>query len=194
MPPIVTDALGQWFAREILAHERALTRYLLRVWPHRDEVPDLRQEIYVRVFEAAADSLPRWPKSFLFTTARHLMTDSLRRRRVIFIGACGDLDALNVLVDEMSPERHVTGLEQLTRLAQAFDALPPKCRSVMWLRKVKQLSQKAAAERLGVKEKTVEMHLARGMQILLARMRSLTEQGHIESDAVDEAQGEHERG
>jgi RNA polymerase sigma-70 factor (ECF subfamily) len=164
----MNDALEHWFAREILSHEQSLMRYLLRVWPNRDDVPDLRQEIYVRVFESAQNVRPDFPKSFLFTTARHLMTDRLRRSRIIFIGARGDLDKLNVLVDELSPEHHMTSLQELQLMAQAFDGLPPQCRTVMWLRKVEQLSQKEVAARLGVQEKAVEKQVARGMRLLTA--------------------------
>jgi len=74
------EPLDTWFKREILVHEQALVRYLTRMWRNREEVFDLRQEIYVRVYEAAAKTRPSYPKSFLFTTARHLMTDQIRRR------------------------------------------------------------------------------------------------------------------
>jgi RNA polymerase sigma factor (sigma-70 family) len=162
------DTLEHWFAREILAHEPSLVRYLTRVWPNRDEVPDLRQEIYVRVFEGARRARPEQPKAFLFTTARHLMIDRLRRNRIIFIGTRGDLDELNVLVDELSPEHRMTGIQELQQLAHAFDRLPPQCRAVMWLRKVEQLSQKEVAARLGVQEKAIEKQVARGMRLLTA--------------------------
>ncbi len=66
----MTEPLEQWFAREVLAHEPSLMRYLLRVWPQRDEVKDLRQEIYVRVFDAARTSDPVAAKSFLFQQPR----------------------------------------------------------------------------------------------------------------------------
>ncbi|HXS03413.1 MAG TPA: sigma factor, partial [Rhodanobacter sp.] len=79
------DSLNAWFCREILVHEGALMRYLLRCWFRREEIHDLRQEIYVRVYEAAAKARPAMPKSFMFTTARHLMTDRLRRARVVSI-------------------------------------------------------------------------------------------------------------
>ncbi len=69
------ESLDTWFKREILAHEAALVRYLMRNRPKHHEVVDLRQDIYVRVYEAAAKARPAAPKSFLFTTARHLMTD-----------------------------------------------------------------------------------------------------------------------
>lgn len=38
----MSPALDAWFVHEILVHEAALTRYLLRNWPQRDEVHDLR--------------------------------------------------------------------------------------------------------------------------------------------------------
>lgn len=160
------ESAEQWFAREILVHEAALTRYLLRVWRNRDEVHDLRQEVYVRVFEAALTSPPYAPKAFLFTTARNLMANRIRRNKVIFIGARGDLDAMNVLIDEVSPEQSIAGSQELGRLAQAFDRLPQRCRSVMWMRKVQQLSQKEVASRLGVREKAVEKQISRGMRLL----------------------------
>jgi DNA-directed RNA polymerase specialized sigma24 family protein len=44
------EPLDTWFKREILAHEAMLLRYLMRVWPRKDEVYDLRQETYARVY------------------------------------------------------------------------------------------------------------------------------------------------
>ena len=37
------EHVDAWFAREILAHEEALVRYLQRCWPHADDIHDLRQ-------------------------------------------------------------------------------------------------------------------------------------------------------
>ena len=160
------DALDRWFLEHVLVHEDALTRYLLRHWPARDEVPDLRQELYVRVYEAAARAVPAQPKSFLFASARHLMTDRLRRGKVVSIEPMGDFEPSLVLVDEVSPERWCGGRQALRRLADAFDRLPDRCREVVWLRRVEELSQKDVASRLGISEKTVEKHIAKGMRLL----------------------------
>lgn len=93
------EPLDTWFKREILVHEEALVRYLTRMWRKTEEVFDLRQEVYVRVYEAAMRSRPSHAKSFLFTTARHLMTDHIRRRRIVAIDTVGDLEALHVPVE-----------------------------------------------------------------------------------------------
>lgn len=160
------SALDDWFAREILVHEQALVRYLLRAWSRPEEVHDLRQDTYVRVYEAAARALPTAPKAFLFTTARHLMTDRIRRARVVSIETVGDLDALNVLIDENTPERRLDARQVLRRLAEAFDRLPDRCRQVVWLRRVEELSQKEVAARLGISEKTVEKQVAKGARLI----------------------------
>ena len=161
------EELDSWFAREILSHEAALVRYLKRTWSNQDEVHDLRQDIYVRVYEAAAKARPQSsPKSFLFTTARHLMTDRVRRSRIVSIEATGDLEALNVSVDEISPEQRVGARQELRRLAEAFDQLPPKCRDVVWMRKVEELSQRDVAARMGITEGAVEKHITKGLRLL----------------------------
>ena len=160
------DRLDDWFAREILVHEAALSNYLRRCWPYRDDLHDLRQEVYVRVYESAGKAFPTAPKSFLFTTARNLMADRLRRNRVVSIETVGDFESLNVLVDEVTPERWSGGRQTLKRLAEAFDRLPPRCREVVWLRRVEELSQKEVAVRLGVSEKTVEKQIAKGARLI----------------------------
>ena len=162
----MNDSLDDWFAREILAHEGALVSFLHRAWPDRAEIHDLRQEAYVRVYEAARKCRPTTPRAFLFTTARHLITDRLRRGRVVSIEPVGDLDALNVLIDEVTPERRLDAHQILHRLAAAFDQLPPRCREVMWLRRVEELPQKEVAARLGISEKTVEKQVAKGVRLM----------------------------
>jgi RNA polymerase sigma-70 factor (ECF subfamily) len=77
------EPLDTWFKREILAHEAMLLRYLMRVWPRKDEVYDLRQETYARVYQAAMILRPASPRSFLFTTAHHLMADHVRHERIV---------------------------------------------------------------------------------------------------------------
>ena len=160
------DRLDDWFAREILVHEAALSNYLRRCWPYRDDLHDLRQEVYVRVYESAGKALPTAPKSFLFTTARNLMADRLRRNRVVSIETVGDFESLNVLVDEVTPERWSSGRQTLKRLAEAFDRLPTRCREVVWLRRVEELPQKEVAMRLGISEKTVEKQIAKGARLI----------------------------
>lgn len=162
--------LDEWFEMHILAYEASLMRFLRRSWRNQSELDDLRQEIYIRVYEAAAKALPQLPKSFLFATARHLLIDRMRRGRVVSIEAIGgmeELDGLNVTIDEPSCERKVSARQDLQRLSFAFDALPPRCREVLWLRRVDDLTQKEVARKLNISEGAVEKALARAVLLLM---------------------------
>ena len=181
------EPLDAWFKREILNHEGALSRYLLRVWPRKDEVPDLRQEAYARVYQAALLSRPASPRAFLFTTAHHLMADRVRHERVVSIEAVGDIEALNVLSDEISTEERVSSREELKRLGAALDRLPPRCREVVWLRRVEGLSQREAAEALGVSVKAIEQHMSKGGR-LLAEYMSSGEAGDTDARGTESAE------
>ena len=193
------EPLDVWFKREILSQEESLTRFLSRVWSRRDEVPDIRQESYARVYEAAQKERPQAPKAFLFTTARHLMVDRVRRERIVSIRAGGENEYLNVLVDEISPEQRVVAEEELARLARAFDCLSTKCREVVWLRRVRELSQKEVAGRLGLSEKTVEKHLRTGARLLAKYMYASaltplkTERDERDDDETEREHGTRER-
>jgi RNA polymerase sigma-70 factor (ECF subfamily) len=94
------------------------------------------------------------------------MADRARRLRIVSMELVEDLDALNVLVDEASPERRASGRQQLARLAAAFSKLPPRCREVVWLQRVDGLAMKEIGARLGIALGTVEKHAFTGMRLL----------------------------
>ncbi len=175
------QGLDQWFATEVLPHEGLLQRYLLRVWRNPSEVADLIQEVYVRIYERARDQRPQQPKAFLFATARNLMTDHLRRSRVVSIDTVQEVDNIEALVDELSPERHLSSRQELGRLAQAFDALSDKTRDVIWYRRVEGLSQRETADRMGLKEEAIESQLGRGIRALARSIFGIVNEGDTPS-------------
>ncbi len=158
--------LDRWFTREILSHEPALMRFLKRNWKDTADIEDLRQETYARAYDAARKALPLHPKSHLFGIARNLMIDRLRQKKVVAIDAVADLDALRIVSEDPGPDRHYQGRQDLGRLYAALDLLPPRCREVVILRKVEQLSQREIAAEMGISENTVEHQVVKGMRLL----------------------------
>ena len=160
------DTLEEWFRQQILPHEAALVRFLRRKWVNSKDVEDIRHDIYVRVLEAAERERPNQPKAFLFSVAKNLLIDRARHDRIVAIDLLEDLSELNVLIDEVSPERRASGREQLQRLSALFDRLPERRRQVVWMRRIEDLPQKEIASRLQIAESTVEKHLVLGIRAL----------------------------
>jgi RNA polymerase sigma-70 factor (ECF subfamily) len=161
------EALKAWFFREIFPLEAALTRFLKRNWRARDEIADLRQEIYARVYESARERLPLQPKPFLFTTALNHLSNCARRKRIVSFELVADLEPLNIAVDSLTPERQLSAREELKRLQAGLARLPVRCREVIMLRKIEGLSQREVAARLKVTENTVEHQTIHGMRALV---------------------------
>src|SRR5579859_746000 len=77
------DPLKTWFCDEILPFEGALTRYIRRNWRRESEVPELRQEIYVLLYERAQKQIPVNSKAYLFMTARNHLINRAKRSQIV---------------------------------------------------------------------------------------------------------------
>jgi RNA polymerase sigma factor (sigma-70 family) len=185
----VGDTLEEWFRREILPHEAALVRFLYRKWVKFKDVEDIRHDIYVRILEAAERERPTQPKAFLFSVARNLLIDRARHDRIVAIDLLEDLDTLNVMIDEVSPERRASGREQLQRLSALFDRLPERRRQVVWMRRIEDLPQKEIARRLQIAEATVEKHLVLGIRALAEAFYGHARRADSGAEDADAEQG-----
>ena len=163
---IAASEVDAWFEREILPLEAALMQFLQHNWRNKSDIADLRQDVYVQVYEAALKGLPEAPKAFLFATARHLLSRRLRRAQVVPFEAVSDFDALGAAIDEPAIDRAVIARDELRRLQAAVDKLPPRCREAFLLQKIEGLSRPEIATRMGVAEITVRYHLKEAARLL----------------------------
>ncbi len=158
--------LQAWFVREVLPLEAGLTQFLRHNWRNKSEIPDLLQEIYLRVFDAAQKQRPDNTKSFVFATAQNLVIDRVRREKIVPIEAVAEMDALLVAADDPSPDHAVIARDELRRVQNALDHLPARCREALVMKQVNGLSRREIASRMGISEKTVKWYLADGLRLL----------------------------
>lgn len=170
-----------WFAREVLPLEAALMQFLQHNWRNKSDVADLRQDIYVLVYESALKQIPDKPKQFVFATARHLLVDRVRREQIVPIEAVADLDALDVAMDEPSPDRQVIARDELKHLQAALDRLTPRCREAVVLGRIEGLSGVEIAERMGINRSTVSKHLTDGLAALADMIHGEAPEGRVKS-------------
>ena len=155
-----------WFVREVLPLEAALMRFLRRHWRTPHEVDDLRQEIYARVYGAAAEARPLLVGAFVFRTARNLLIDKARRAKIVSLDFVAEIETVAIPVDIGGEDRRLTARRELRALEAALGRLPPRCREVVILRKIEGLSQREVAKRMGVTEDTVERQVSKGVRAL----------------------------
>ncbi len=155
-----------WFAREVLPLEPLLMHFLRNNWRDGGEIEDLRQDVYLRVCEAAQQEFPGQIKPFMLATARNLLINRARRERVVPIEAIADPDTLNLATEMPGPDRTIVARDELRRLQTAIDHLPPRCREAIILGRIEGLNGREIAQRMGIAERTVSEHLAKGIAAL----------------------------
>jgi RNA polymerase sigma factor (sigma-70 family) len=148
-----------------------LRRYVARLLGGPTEAQDVAQDAYVRVYRAMREHNARCSQAYLYTTARNLAYNQLRRRRLEPMPetATSPIDAAP------SPEPAVSQLvmarQEWSQLEAALQQLPAECRDVLILRRVEGLSHEEISRRLGVPRSTIEKRLARSVRLLRAAMR-----------------------
>lgn len=161
-----TQQRTQWLANNVLPHEPLIRARLARVYMADLGVDDVVQEMYARILSAPALEAVRYPRQYAIQTAKSIIIDHLRRSRVVSIISCESLEQLDAIVPEVSAEERLEFQGEIQEVANALAHIPETYRETLILRRVEGLSQREAAQRLGVTEKMAEYYLARGVMIL----------------------------
>jgi RNA polymerase sigma-70 factor, ECF subfamily len=155
--------------REFSALYRAtlapLRRYLTRLLGNAGEAQDVAHDAYMRVYPSLTDHSARRPEALLYTAARRLAINRLKRRSISPL-------ARDAFIPEMSAstepgvEQQVMARQELEILEKAISELPDGCRVVLLLCKIEQMSHREIAERLAIAVSTVEKQHARALRLL----------------------------
>lgn len=155
---------ARWFAAEVQPHGSSLKDYVRGAFPAVSDADDVVQESFLRLWTLRAAKPIRSARAFLFTVARNIALDSLRRARSSPVFSVPDLAALPVVEEEADVPAAARRREETALLADALQSLPARCREIILLRKFENLPQKEVAARLGISELTVQEQVYRGLR------------------------------
>jgi RNA polymerase sigma-70 factor, ECF subfamily len=169
------DALSVLITR----YQNRLYRYLLRLVRNAADADDLFQQTWIRV----AEQIRRYDPSrnfdaWLFTLARHLAIDHLRRRRPESLDEPltddlrGPAKAATLVAQEPSALDGILESERDLRLAECFAELPVYYREVLSLRFEEEMKLEEIAFVLDAPLSTVKSRLKRALESLRARLES----------------------
>jgi RNA polymerase sigma factor (sigma-70 family) len=145
-------------------HGTRLRRYLAGRLRNAADVPDLAQEIFLRLLRVERYDLIRRPEAYLFTIASHV----LHQHTLNLAAAPEALDALDTLPDgplivESDPAADLHLERRLEALDRALARLSPKTRAAFVLQRRDGCTVDEIAVKLGISRSAVKKHLARAV-------------------------------
>ena len=157
-------AAGDGVASRILVdrHLRSIVRFAYRMLGDMNEAEDVAQETFLRLWKNASRWEPRAKLStWLFRVAHNLSVDRLRARRDVAVAR---------LPEHVDPKAAVVELmergERDLAVAQALESLPERQRTAISLVYYEGLSNREAADIMGVQVDALESLLSRGRRNL----------------------------
>jgi RNA polymerase sigma factor (sigma-70 family) len=154
---------ARWFSEHIQPHEPMLRAWLRGRFEAACDVDDLVQEAYVRVWRAYEHGSVVSPKAFLFSTARNLALDHVRRQQIVPMGSLHDGEAQELLDDATDVAELASRNQELALLTEAIQSLPARCRQIVTLRTVYGMAQHEIARELGISFRTVSTQVKIGL-------------------------------
>lgn len=162
----------EWFLNQVFCHRRMLRAYLRRYLSADEDIEDVIQDTYLRIYGIQDYTTVESPKALLITIAHNLAVELGRRRVSRATDTVADFDALGVSSGTPHLEEQLEARRRFEAFCAAVDSLPPICRRVFVLRKVYRLSQAEISAVLGISQSTIEKHVAKGLVRCRDHLRS----------------------
>lgn len=158
----------------VASHGVKLRRFLLLRLRNAADVPDILQEVYLRMLRVPNVESIRSPEAYLFTVAQHVVQQHGLRQSAMppSVELTEMLNSARAVPD-VDPVLDLDAQQCLEQLQAELDRLSPKLRATFLLHRRDGLSLDEIAERLGTSLPMVKKNL---MQALV-QLRQRLEQG-----------------
>ncbi|GAB4121348.1 MAG: sigma-70 family RNA polymerase sigma factor [Rhodothalassiaceae bacterium] len=143
-----------------------MIRQAVRRSVSREDAEDLAQDAYLRVLSRdSLEPVTNLP-AFLGRSMRNLAIDLVRRRsrRGDYETSAEEDRTLETHAATGDPERTAIAREQLARIRDAINALPPRCRQAFILHRFHGHDYAEIARMLGVSTSSVEKYIIRALE------------------------------
>src|SRR5258707_1294744 len=146
----MADERHEWFLNQIFRHRAALYRYLRKFTSGAEDIEDLVQETYVRVYALSYTQAVDSPRALLFRIAHNMAVERARRQKSQATDSGAGFERLTVYSSDAPADEQIDARRRFESFCAAVERLPPLCRRVFVLRKGDRLSPDEIAEGLGL--------------------------------------------
>ena len=155
----------------VASHGVKLRRFLLLRLRNAADVPDILQEVYLRMLRVPNVESIRSPEAYLFTVAQHVVQQhGLKQSATPPSVELSEMLNSARAVPDVDPVLDLDAQQCLEQLQAELDRLPPKLRATFLLHRRDGLSLDEIAERLGTSLPMVKKNLMQALVQLRQRL------------------------
>jgi RNA polymerase sigma factor (sigma-70 family) len=173
VPPVDGACEPLSIARMIRQNHASLLCFLRRRLRVTEDADDVAQEAYVRMMQYEGSREIRSPASLLFRIAINVANDLGRYQVTHREADRRSLEDVELICELPSAQREIEARQDVELVYQAIEEMPPKCRQVFLLSRVRKMTYPEIARHCGISLKAVEKHISRGLAICAQKVGGL---------------------
>jgi RNA polymerase sigma factor (sigma-70 family) len=155
----------------VASHGAQLQRFLFARVANMADVPDVAQEVYLRMLRIPNIESIRSPEAYLFTVAQHVIQQHTLKR----LARSPSIELSRILTShsaaiEADPMLELDAMQCLEGLQNALEELSPKARATFLLHRRDGLSIDEIGVRLGISRPMVKKYLSRALMHFRQRL------------------------
>lgn len=154
----------------IRRHHDSLIKFLRRRLSIADDADDIAQETYIRMMKYEGSKEIKSPSAMLFRIAVNVANDHGRAAQARCASDHLELEDMQLVSEQPSAERDLLARQNLDLLFDVIERLPPKCKQVFLLSRVRGMTYPEIARHCGISVKMVEKQISRAMAACLKRV------------------------
>lgn len=168
-PTFVSTSCDEIVARSFNELFPFINNYIASKINNRYDAEDLAQDVFVRLLDYKQMLRPETVKSFLFTIARNLVIDYLRRHYKKQEISANMFEFMPTFVDDVESKLHEKEILSLERMK--LSTFSSQRKSVYMLARYEEKSITEISDELNISIRTAESHLYTGRKIMRKYIR-----------------------
>ncbi|KAA2242537.1 RNA polymerase sigma-70 factor [Chitinophaga agrisoli] len=158
-----------------LVMETPLIAFIKALVGATEVAEELYSDLFVKIW-ARRKTLPatQYPRNYIYTMARNLALDYLKKERPLHSIEFHEIDPLTVQDQAPTPEEQVISKEMIRKIESAINVLPARCRLIFKMVKEDGFKYKEVAALLGISVNTVEVQMSIALKKVAASVKFKT--------------------
>ncbi len=146
------------------SYSNRLFHYAMGIVKSKETAEEVVSDVFLEVWKNRSSLLEiENLNSWLYTVTYRKCISSIRKDADVQSVSLDDVDDF-LFTPIQSPDEAIISKEEMNKINQAIQSLPPKCKHVFYLAKIEKLPYKEISDILNISIKTINNHIATALE------------------------------
>lgn len=169
----ITDMDERSFRRFVELYSSDLLYYARYLVHSKEAAEEIVSDVFFEVWQIRGKLTKIKKEKAWLLTITHNKAISYLRKNILPASSVSwdELGDHTIPADLQTPDEYLISQEEMIRINDAINGLPPRCKQVFVLAKIEKLPYKEIADILNISVKTINIHIAKALELISSALK-----------------------